>query len=1323
MGTTMNGGREMHQRNAGWRFWSLLGLAAATAGLSGCEVPRSDDINRVQPGFVKKSLFQGGDQWHYRRTVADSETVNSVVIEGSGDIWIDRVVFEVQENLLLARKPYNAIPGAGLDVLPGNEDFDDGVVLAAWPILSHFDIIRNYDELTGRETNEIVENTVDRPWYEREYMRVNFADNIVEGSFFGSFAFGWSPIQFNSTGSYWKHITEYQTDPYASRFSDDYMEITDNVILGMDVFTCFAFAGFSITRLFDLEGCGFGEAKVRHSFKKITEPNDFEERFYPDSYIVKDDSGEPLEDPDTREVVREGIYERFGVFRLTTPTYDRGYGFTEEGRQFRAMIFDIWEDSVDEAGATLPYAQRQEKPIIYYLNAEYPSRYREVARQVAADYNQVFKGMVASLKGVSEDEVLDMFEIRDNDCNEANIISTVLANQDLVPAVERGVCRENEVCVLPRGDTEALQKAMEERIGIGNLTRVCTSMEEATRDPVTGVSAFDWQRIGDLRFNMLVWLSNPQRSGWGGYGPMHADALTGETISATSFLRGVSYEIGAANVADYICFMNDEPGCSTTDIIYGRDIRRQVGRVEDRVIEMATERPSDSAIAELSRRMASLSAHNASSLPQDSTGSSISQRLDRLKGHPIETQLLDDATKALMSGGYYKPWLGMDEPDWLKQDLSLNSLIETANLTSPSRNQARAVLEAGGFCFLEQDFDPHWAGLALDLKDLSRDDRYQAIANRLVKHVILHELGHNVGLAHNFEGTYDALNYNARFWENVRGTPEQQVQNNLDEFRHTTVMEYMSSKGLFADFLGSYDEAAIRFAYGNQVQVFASDAFQSEGGEALEEWRLYNDYRRIPDHLCGGDCGDDATRMDVLTNREWVQFDPQNPPANEVPYMFCDNFINRQTPFCATFDYGSNLSEIQANNYNLWKLYFPFNSFARGRLSPFGWNIGGAFLPLSLIWDTMDTTSQYYQILSATDPNFPGTDLEADMVGVLLNSMNIFTEVLSLPEMGRYCPIGQTESGRRVYQTSSLLDACDDDLPIDDPTLVEQGAIDLNIGDARPLFIALTEPEFEERDIWYIGSFFDKQRVAILVGNSFPRLFRFNYQLDRRNFFLTTYRIFEPEMRELFYNMVEFDGFQLTLDLLENISSYWCKDPAAPNRNDLGYIEPKRMFDMAGEGLSAFPDSSESCLDPGFIDPSFFRNLSDIAILAGHVILSSDIDARLDFGKEMKLWAVGAYDEPDYLTTANFALCDDPSSANEDCICSYTDALTGVEYRSINRLQDNRISIGCQLIESAQDLADIYDNSSGDPGIFSIWRFGVEKLEFNRELYRIFQDR
>ena len=47
-------------------------------------------------------------------------------------------------------------------------------------ILSHFDVKREYNAGTGEQTNVISENTTDRPWYDRDYMRVDWSVNLVD---------------------------------------------------------------------------------------------------------------------------------------------------------------------------------------------------------------------------------------------------------------------------------------------------------------------------------------------------------------------------------------------------------------------------------------------------------------------------------------------------------------------------------------------------------------------------------------------------------------------------------------------------------------------------------------------------------------------------------------------------------------------------------------------------------------------------------------------------------------------------------------------------------------------------------------------------------------------------------------------------------------------------------------------------------------------------------------------------------------------------------------------------------------------------------------
>ena len=58
------------------------------------------------------------------------------------------------------------------------EDYE-GTILAAYRIQTHFDIQKAYNQATGEEYNILSENMSDRPWYDREYIRVGLVNQLL----------------------------------------------------------------------------------------------------------------------------------------------------------------------------------------------------------------------------------------------------------------------------------------------------------------------------------------------------------------------------------------------------------------------------------------------------------------------------------------------------------------------------------------------------------------------------------------------------------------------------------------------------------------------------------------------------------------------------------------------------------------------------------------------------------------------------------------------------------------------------------------------------------------------------------------------------------------------------------------------------------------------------------------------------------------------------------------------------------------------------------------------------------------------------------------
>lgn len=183
-----------------------------------------------------------------------------------------------------------------------------------------------------------------------------------------------------------------------------------------------------------------------------------------------------------------------------------------------------------------------------------------------------------------------------------------------------------------------------------------------------------------------------------------------------------------------------------------------------------------------------------------------------------------------------------------------------------------------------------------------------------VLHLMLHEMGHNFGLIHNFKGSVDKDNYYESIAEIKQYFPNLSdwLVKHLDSleqfsggqrklFKTSSVMDYLPIMSAFAlPVLGKYDLAALRFLYMNQ----------------LEDKDKYGEYidLNIPDNL-----------------------DEQKPLSGTIlsqrkNYLYCPDWIAKnyrmsssENFLCVSRDYGANPLEITKNYMQEYQRLF--NSF------------------------------------------------------------------------------------------------------------------------------------------------------------------------------------------------------------------------------------------------------------------------------------------------------------------------------------------------------------------------------------------------------------
>ena len=95
------------------------------------------------------------------------------------------------------------------------------------------------------------------------------------------------------------------------------------------------------------------------------------------------------------------------------------------------------------------------------------------------------------------------------------------------------------------------------------------------------------------------------------------------------------------------------------------------------------------------------------------------------------------------------------------------------------------------------------------------------LAEKWILFILLHELGHNFGLGHNFKGSVDEDNYYKTIEEIQALFPK--VPQNIPIAKSSTVMEYLQPAAVPPMvYLGKYDLAALRYIYMNQVEEKSS---------------------------------------------------------------------------------------------------------------------------------------------------------------------------------------------------------------------------------------------------------------------------------------------------------------------------------------------------------------------------------------------------------------------------------------------------------------------------------------------------------------------
>lgn len=924
-----------------------------------------------------------------------------------------------------------------------------GAPLASFPVVKHFDVQFSYNPSTGEKTNVKMENSSDRFWYEREYVRVSWGDNQVKNYQFtlgylmddvlatifeGDAAPEGEELRMfrdeNDGVTYWDFVNKYIVSPPTTFYE----------YWGTDVPEC-VFYPWYVGAILE---CTSEQISTRTAFMKVDNSDTYVPREYSDFEL-----------------------EKFGYFRQERLSYDENYDITYAGTIRNIQRWDLWKNHVLKADGTEDYAAMEPNPVVYYLSVDFPRNYVGDALEAVASWSGAFDTVVNFLKpGSAPDKGMVVLCENNNDAAQAAIDAGL-------PVAET----DPEICV----DMDQVKLNGDLRYSF--IYSVNPALQgsplgygPSSADPISGktISASAYLYVGYMRL----------------YANYAADMVESAT-GYKDYIATVEGESQAQDAyADMIAINNNPPVANMDEArsrargLVSSDVRARLvsGGLEATDMDWAGMRmdmlKTDPELERsyLFTEMRTLKNDPGALFGAELTDSEVERialrKWANYRGAQEDRKVfLNDAVQCVDREGFADPAIMGLAMEWkakydeeicngvaehmaagnaLAFDMSQFNIVKEA-CTEAEAGQRRAATatpklptwkeydpnepDAGDLCTLVEQGDvngyywvnactvaklgaqiskklnyteqgdqlaywrpsPWYADTRDELvgqtqdfvKAMGEDLRarfIEEISHKLFFGLAIHEMGHTLGLRHNFEASTDAMNFPREYWDlkvaqgndgswlavdPFAAETEYQVRSKIRELQYSSVMDYGAKFNDLWLGLGLYDKAAIKYGYGGIVEVFANAPDLSEVEQYLADpettdpsqmpavalppnWmetlfkRVH--YTQIPTLFGGPD--KIYERKDVLASevmkgacetdadcgagfrclKELGSLHCVSSTQVEVPYRFCSDEYAGRTAYCNVWDAGADAYEIVRNASDDYWWYWPFWGRWRGKV-------------------------------------------------------------------------------------------------------------------------------------------------------------------------------------------------------------------------------------------------------------------------------------------------------------------------------------------------------------------------------------------------------
>lgn len=358
---------------------------------------------------------------------------------------------------------------------------------------------------------------------------------------------------------------------------------------------------------------------------------------------------------------------------------------------------------------------------------------------------------------------------------------------------------------------------------------------------------------GDIRNSMIVLVEDPVAASVIGYGPQTEDPVTGEIVSArTIMFLGTIKKHLKYTYDEIVREKKSAKNKSALKLTLSDEITSRVANLKKTGLVFGASDMMDS----VKQKIASSGS--------DKKLSNAGKKASKLSDLALNTQKLAKIKASV------KNYTSSKNQDYSGKDLKsqIRYLQEAKNCAyAPAMESAAGGISAKLMSQFPDDAKP-WE----QLSDSEKQAAIDIILPEIWVPTLIHELGHNLGLRHNFSASEDKANYYSE---------QEIVQFGGDHaLPFSSVMDYGNDlKAL--PVLGKYDIAALKFGYLRQVEVNTSEGTSKvvDIKETLEK-----------------------TKVQLAENKETLK-----------DYNYCTDEHVGINAGCKRFDLGSSYTEITEN--------------------------------------------------------------------------------------------------------------------------------------------------------------------------------------------------------------------------------------------------------------------------------------------------------------------------------------------------------------------------------------------------------------------------